>query len=53
VRPLNAEGLGNRPSEAEKKAVLASFGFPDAFFRLPDALKPSSRLALTTCSDVP
>jgi len=26
---------------------------PDAFFRLPDALEPSSRLALTTCSDVP
>jgi len=53
VRPLNAKGLGNRPREAEKRAVLASFCFPDAFFRLPDALEPSSHLALTTCSDVP
>jgi hypothetical protein len=53
VRPTDAEGLGNRPSEAEKKPIFAFFGFPDAFFRVLDALKPSSRLAMTTCSDVP
>jgi len=53
VRPLNAKGLGSGLREAEKRAVLASFRFADAFFRLPDAMEPSSRLALTTCSDVP
>ena len=53
MRPADAEGLGNRPREAKKRLISASFGFPDEFFCVRDALKPSSRLAFPTCSDVP